>query len=195
MRVRRRRTPCRSGETWTWTSSTPWKRFVDRVVGVQQGLFAYILTLVPHVARRQRRAPGDEPDPVAEAGGVSAEAAFWPWARTIAHYQVLAHLKRHSRDRLRFGEGLMSRLAEEAVAHEAPSVDVEQAALGRCVEELPPPKRELIELRYSSGLADRGDRPPHRPVARRDGRCVVPHPRPTGRVHPGQTAQRERQDK
>ena len=47
----------------------------------------------------------------------------------------------------------MSRLAEEAVAEEAPSVDVEQAALGRCIEELPPPKRELIELRYSSGLA------------------------------------------
>ncbi len=126
---------------------------VDRITSVQQGLFAYILTLVPNVA--------DAKDVLQETNLVlwrkreefRDDAAYWPWARAIAHYQVLAHVKRRSRDRLRFGEALLARLAEEAVAHEAQPPDVEQAALDRCIEELPPAKRELVELRYSSGLA------------------------------------------
>jgi len=132
------RASCNLGKQ-RWTNSTPPKRLFDRVVGVQQGLFAFILGLVPQV--------NDANDVLQETNLIlwrkreefRTEAAFWPWARTIAHFQILAHLKRHSRDRLRFSEDLMSRLTEEAVAQEAPSVDVEQAALGRCIEELPPP--------------------------------------------------------
>lgn len=130
----------------------PIEVFVDRVTSVQQGLFAYILALVPNV--------NDANDVLQETNLVlwrkreeyREDAAFWPWARTIAHYQVLAHVKRHSRDRLRFGEILMSRLAEEAAASEELSIDVEQAVMGQCIEELLPTRQELVEMRYGSDL-------------------------------------------
>ena len=131
----------------------PMAIFVDRVTGAQQGLFAYILTLVSNV--------DDANDVLQETNMVlwrkreeyRLEDAFWPWARTIAHYQILAHSKRKIRDRLRFGPQLLARLAEESVVYDRRAFDAEQTVLGECVEDLPPSRRELVELRYSSGLA------------------------------------------
>ncbi|MBN1396121.1 MAG: sigma-70 family RNA polymerase sigma factor [Pirellulales bacterium] len=134
----------------------PLEAFVDRVTSAQQGLFAYILSLVAHV--------DDAKDVLQETNLIlwrkreeyRMDAPFWPWAKTIAHYQILAFIKRRGRDRLRFGDLLLARLAEDAAAFDGQSVDVEQTALDQCIEELAPPKRELIELRYSDdiGLAE-----------------------------------------
>jgi RNA polymerase sigma-70 factor (ECF subfamily) len=130
----------------------PLETFVERVTGAQQGLFAYILALVPSV--------NDANDVLQETNLIlwrnreefRAGEPFWPWARTIAHYQVLAHLKRRGRDRLRFGDTLIARLAEETAAAEQQTADAEQAALGRCIEELPASRRELVELRYANNM-------------------------------------------
>lgn len=130
----------------------PIELFIDRVTGVQQGLFAYILSLLSNV--------DDANDVLQETnmvlwrkrGEYRSDEPFWPWARTIAHYQVLAHAKRKTRDRLRFGEQLISRLAEEASVEELQTIDSEQKALGQCVEELSPVRKQLVELRYNSRL-------------------------------------------
>jgi RNA polymerase sigma-70 factor (ECF subfamily) len=70
------------------------------------------------------------------------------WACAIARYQVLAYLKRESRDRLHFDEDLVKKLADQAVSH-AEQMESRRRALQGCVEKLPDNDRELIQSRYS----------------------------------------------
>ncbi len=124
--------------------------FVDLLTSEQQAMFAYIVAQIPHVS--------DANDVLQETNLVlwrkreeyRGDAPFGPWARAIAHYQVLAFAKRRGRDRLRFGENFMKQLSEESEAYEAREIDREQAALGECVEELAPVKFDLLQMRYSA---------------------------------------------
>jgi RNA polymerase sigma-70 factor (ECF subfamily) len=130
--------------------SDPINVFVERITSAQQGLFAFILTLVPNLA--------DAHDVLQETNLVLCRNReeyrptedFWPWAKTIARYQVLAHLKRQNRSRLRFGESLLAKLASEA---EGGDLENELHAMDRCIQELPSSNREMLQLRYSSELS------------------------------------------
>jgi RNA polymerase sigma-70 factor, ECF subfamily len=127
--------------------------FVNHVTAFQRALFAYILILLPDVA--------DASDVLQETNLVlwrkraefDIHQNFAPWARAIARYQVLAHFKKQKRERLRFSETLLSQLAEVTVARQAKDSESEQLALENCVDELTPTNRELLRLRYSSGLS------------------------------------------
>ena len=77
---------------------------------------------------------------------------FLPWARAIARYQVLAHLKQQHRNRLRFSDTLLFQLAEESVPEEETDSQSEHIALGGCIDELTPPNQELLRLRYENEL-------------------------------------------
>jgi RNA polymerase sigma-70 factor (ECF subfamily) len=72
---------------------------------------------------------------------------FWAWASQVARYQVLTHCKRLRRDKLVFSEELIAMLAEEAGSRAA-DFDARRAALDACLAKLPPPQRQLLELRY-----------------------------------------------
>jgi RNA polymerase sigma-70 factor, ECF subfamily len=132
------------------SQSDPVDLFVERITSAQQGLFAFILTLVPNIA--------DANDVLQETNLVlcrkraeyRATEDFWPWAKTIARYQVLAHLKRQHRSRLRFGESLLSELAQETVVQDLES---ELLVMDRCIQELAPSNREMLQLRYISELS------------------------------------------
>jgi RNA polymerase sigma-70 factor, ECF subfamily len=127
--------------------------FVELLTMEQQGLFAYIMMQVPNIA--------DANDVLQETNLVlwrkqeefRVGAPFGPWARSIAHYQVLAFSKRRSRDRLRFGEPLLTQLAQESMVYEARSINLEQTALGQCTEELELLKQKLLQMRYSDSLS------------------------------------------
>jgi RNA polymerase sigma-70 factor (ECF subfamily) len=73
---------------------------------------------------------------------------FWKWASQVARFQVLSHWKRRNRDRHVFDLGLVEELATlvEKTTEEA---DLRQAALKRCLEKLPSPQRQLLDMRYS----------------------------------------------
>jgi RNA polymerase sigma-70 factor, ECF subfamily len=132
------------------SQSDPVDLFVDQITSAQQGLFAFILTLVPNIA--------DANDVLQETNLVlwrkraeyRVTEDFRPWAKAIARYQVLAHLKQQHRSRLRFGESLLSTLAQETVVQDLES---ELLAMDGCVEELTPSNREMLQLRYSSELS------------------------------------------
>jgi RNA polymerase sigma-70 factor, ECF subfamily len=132
------------------SESDPVDVFVDRITSAQQGLFAFILTLVPNLA--------DANDVLQQTNLVLCRKRaeyrvtedFWPWAKTIARYQVLAHLKQLHRSRLRFGDSLLSTLAHETVALDLES---ELLAMDRCIQELTTPNREMLQLRYSTELS------------------------------------------
>lgn len=77
---------------------------------------------------------------------------FRPWAYRIAYHQVLAYRKRRYRDRLCFDESLVQQLAEEAQAP-LEQVDAYQEALRLCSRKLPPRKRQMLAMRYTSALS------------------------------------------
>jgi RNA polymerase sigma-70 factor (ECF subfamily) len=73
---------------------------------------------------------------------------FWAWASQVARYQVLTHCKRLRRDKLVFSDALLATLAEEAGSR-ATEFDSRREALDACLAKLPPPQRQLLELRYA----------------------------------------------
>jgi RNA polymerase sigma-70 factor (ECF subfamily) len=77
---------------------------------------------------------------------------FWAWASQIARFKALNYIRKYSRDRLVFDDKLLNELAD--LAHERLSqLDHRREALEGCLNELPPPQRQLIDLRYAGGHA------------------------------------------
>ncbi len=77
---------------------------------------------------------------------------FWAWASQIARFKAMNHIRKYSRDRLVFDERLLDELAD--LAHERLSqIDHRQEALEGCLNALPPPQRQLVDLRYAGGHA------------------------------------------
>jgi RNA polymerase sigma-70 factor (ECF subfamily) len=77
---------------------------------------------------------------------------FLPWAMTFARFQVLAWRKRQSRDRLVIDDELLTCLADRLAAESARS-DRRLDALERCLNQLPPDSRRLVDARYVNGEA------------------------------------------
>lgn len=72
---------------------------------------------------------------------------FWAWASTVARFQVLAHCKRVGRERLVFDDDLLQLIADD-VQRRGESLDWRREALQGCLEKLPAPQRQLLEMRY-----------------------------------------------
>src|SRR5262249_21416171 len=77
---------------------------------------------------------------------------FGSWALRVAYYEVLAYQKRHRQDRHVFDDELLADLAEKAVVVSEQFLDRQQALRG-CIESLPASDRQLINLRYQTGMA------------------------------------------
>ena len=127
------------------------KRFVECLTEAQSALFGCIHTMMaggPDVA-----------DVLQETNRVLWEKwtqydparPFLPWAYRVAHFELLAHRKRRSRDRLVFDEELIGQLADEFAA-QAPAGGALRA-LEMCLQKLPDTQRALVERRYANGEA------------------------------------------
>lgn len=124
--------------------------------------------VVQEIARHQSRLrgfvrclllrSGDVDDVLQEINAVLWEKAdefqpgtdFWAWSSQIARFKVLNHVRKLGRERLVFDEALLEQLADLAVAR-VQDLDQRREALDHCLKELPPPQRQLIDLRYASG--------------------------------------------
>ena len=123
------------------------EEFIQLFSQNQRRVYGYIRSLV--------RADHDADDIFQETnmvlwrkcGDFTPGTNFTAWAFRIAKFQVLAHLKRRKRDRLRFDGDLIDLLAADAV-DKAVEGDGRHRALEECVEELPDHNRALIEMRY-----------------------------------------------
>ncbi len=80
---------------------------------------------------------------------------FKAWSFRIAHFQFMALRQRRMRDRLCFGDGLVTVIAAEAKELDD-TYEQRVASLASCLEQLRPRWREIIRLRYSEGLAVQG---------------------------------------
>lgn len=126
-------------------------RFVERLTEAQSALYGAIHTLLggnPNVADVLQ-----ETNRVLwrKAADYDPSRPFLPWALAIARFEVLAHRKRQSRDRLVFDDALLEDIAAE---YERQSVhDGTLQALERCLQKLPAHQRELVDQRYVHGAS------------------------------------------
>lgn len=120
----------------------------------QRVLHAFILKLVPSLP--------DAEDILQQTNLVlwSKQAEFTPgtdfraWAFRIARYQVMAHRKRQSLDRLVFGEELIDRLAGRAETRND-VLDAKRELLVDCFQNLTDLQRRLLADRYADQLSGR----------------------------------------
>lgn len=75
---------------------------------------------------------------------------FLAWAYQIAGLEILKFRERRHRDKLRFSEEFIERVAEE-VQGASDQLELRRQALLTCISRLRPADRELIEERYSTG--------------------------------------------
>ncbi len=80
---------------------------------------------------------------------------FKAWSFRIAHFQFMALRQRRLRDRLYFGDGLVTAIAVEAKELDE-TYEQRVASLASCLKQLRPRWREIIRLRYSEGLSVQG---------------------------------------
>lgn len=123
------------------------ERFVAEFARHRDRLFAYVYSLLP---RRE-----DAEDVFQRTSVVlwrkietwDASVDFLSWACGVAFYEVKNFVRVSGRDRLRFGDALLERLAEERAATLA-SRDERVAALEDCLKKLDPPERDLLRRAY-----------------------------------------------
>lgn len=65
-----------------------------------------------------------------------ADASFYSWARSIAHYEVLAWKRRQARSRLVFSEEVIERVAQRFPSSASSQLDSYLDALKHCVSRL-----------------------------------------------------------
>ena len=79
---------------------------------------------------------------------------FLNWACTIARFKVLHHRRRAARDRLRFDEDVVARIAEETEARRD-QLEAERRAMNVCIKKLDKARRKLLARCYLEGVTMR----------------------------------------
>lgn len=129
------------------SSSDRTERFIRHLTEVQEGLLAFILSLV---------GDSDAAADVLQDTNVvlwrkfdefEEGTSFGAWSRAVALYQVRAWRRDAARERLLFDDELLEAMvgpSETAAAN----LDERSAALEQCVGKLPADQQELLRLRY-----------------------------------------------
>ncbi len=124
--------------------------FVQLLTSHQSRLYGYVLSLLGD--------PSQTEDVVQETNAVLWRKAhefqpgtnFGAWMLKVAYFQVMAHRRRLTRDRLIFDDEFLLDIAEEAERH-CKWQGEKQRRLGDCIEKLTERYQDLIRLRYSEG--------------------------------------------
>ena len=91
---------------------------------------------------------------------------FLPWAKVIVRFEALRSRRKFARDRLVFGEELLSMLATQAEKLEEDTLALEKALLKRCLASLSLSHQQLLLAPYGSSgrikeLAEQSNRSPN----------------------------------
>ena len=128
------------------------KLFLRLFLQNKRRLYAYILTLLPHLA--------DADDVLQEASLVMWDKFdeqhppddFTAWGCRIAYFKVLDLRKKRQRSRVLFSQAMLERVAESAIEQAAAlQLDERREALTGCIGRLPPRDRELLASRFGDG--------------------------------------------
>jgi RNA polymerase sigma-70 factor (ECF subfamily) len=126
------------------------EHFVQQLTDAQSQVYACICALLG--GTRDARDVLQETNLVLwrKAAEYDPRRDFLAWAYTFARFQVMAHLKKQSRNRMVFDEAMVDRIA--AVVAER-NVDLQDRLrlLDDCIRKLPHRHRALLESRYQKG--------------------------------------------
>lgn len=126
------------------------RRFVALLGAHDRRLFGYILALVPHYADAEELAQQVRLRLWEQFDEYDATKDFGAWARTIAHYRILAHRESVAGKRAQLsGEAFDAIAAPASAAME--QFDDRQWALQECLGRLHESKRQLLMRYYSTG--------------------------------------------
>jgi RNA polymerase sigma-70 factor (ECF subfamily) len=126
--------------------------FLRLFVQNERRLYAYILTLLPNRA--------DADDVLQEVSvtlwdkfdEANPPDDFVAWGCRIAYFKVLDCVKKRQRNRVRFSQATLERLAETAVEQaDVLQLDERRDALAHCIEKLRPADRDLLARRFADG--------------------------------------------
>jgi RNA polymerase sigma-70 factor (ECF subfamily) len=118
----------------------------------ERRLYAYVLTLLPHradaddVLQEASLVMWDKFDPAAPP------ADFTAWGCRIAYFKVLDFYKKGHRNKVRFSQALLERVAETAVEQaDVLQLDLRRDALAGCIQKLTAKDRDLLVRRFTPG--------------------------------------------
>lgn len=139
------------------------QRFVQEMTRSQNRIFGYIVSLIGSLEAAHDVLQDTNLVLWEKVGEYDASRDFIAWSFGIARMQCLAHLRDRQRDKLRFSDCMIDRIAQ-AVAERAPEHDARRTALHQCMDALPEHQSKLIQDRYRAGssvhdIAEQLDRP------------------------------------
>lgn len=123
--------------------------FVQRLIHFQNGLYAYVLSLLGDPAAADDVVQSTNVVVLSKQHEFETGTNFTAWVLRIAHFQVLAARRDRSRDRLTFDDELLDEMAEQAAGRAERDTE-RHHALRACLRQLPAKQRALIEERYAT---------------------------------------------
>lgn len=116
----------------------------------QTALRLYVRALVPNLADAQDVLQETNLDIWRKAATYDPSRPFLPWAKTLAHFQVLKYRQTNQRAKLVFDDALFAEISERLAADDSLANDstARLAALEACLAELPGRSRAFLSARY-----------------------------------------------
>ena len=128
------------------------EQFVGQLTEHQNRLYGYVYSLLGDHSRTADVVQETNLVLWRKIGEFQPEKPFLPWAMAIARFQVLAHLRDRSRDRLLLDAELAETLSEQA-ERQASQVEAVREALRPCMQLLTPANRDLVDRRYFRAMS------------------------------------------
>jgi RNA polymerase sigma-70 factor (ECF subfamily) len=129
---------------------SPPESYLQKLIGLQSQLYAYVLTLLADAVAADDVLQETNLVLCRKADEFSAGTNFEAWAFRVARIQCLAYWKTRARSRLVLDDAALQQIASQAEAR-ITEFDDRTLALRQCLAELPPRQRELLEKRYAAG--------------------------------------------
>ena len=139
------------------------RRFSQQLTEAQPRLYAYIMAVLPDADAADEVLQRANVVVLEKADRYDPAADFTAWACKIAYYEVLGFRRDRGRERARFDEASLERIAD-AAADRSGDFDRRRRLLHTCMAKLTDDQRALLLARYTPGqsvqqIADDRGRP------------------------------------
>lgn len=121
-------------------------------ISVQPAALAYICSCVDKHSDAEDILQTVAQDVVVKYSQYDPSRPFVGWVLWLAKFRVIDYYRKAGRDRHRFGDEVLDRLAHRIEAMQ-PEASDRQEALSQCMEKLSPKSLKILEMRYSDNLA------------------------------------------